>query len=151
IHAIAREDDADGAIALVGGEAFKELVDGEIHAISAAAWFELENAFGNFKGAGWWNHIDVIRLDHGLVGDFHDGHFGGAGKEFGEFAFVGRVEVLNKDESHAGLGGNFFQKLRKGFVAAGGGANADNQERFGLFFGGFDLFFGVVHVGFGRF
>jgi len=39
------------------------------------------------------------------------------------------VQMLDQHEGHAGVGGEFSQKLAEGFEAPGGGADTDDGER----------------------
>ncbi len=71
----------------------------------------------------------MIRNDLYALLRLIDGHFRVDGKQFGKYAFVVRIEMLNQHKRRAGSSGKVAQKLRECFQAAGGCANADDRAQ----------------------
>ena len=68
--------------------------------------------------------------------DLVDGDFRGARQNFLQHAFVGGIEVLHENESHAGVFREITKQFGEGFQAAGGSADADDRESGGFRRGG---------------
>jgi len=130
VRGSAGEDDTNGALALVLGEGFKEMVYGAMSAAFHLAFLKFEPGLGhNHAGVGRDN-IDVVGLDGEVVGDLGNVHGGGAGQELGQGAGMVGVEMLDEDEGHAGVWGQVFEQKREGLQASGRGTDSDNRERF---------------------
>src|SRR5579872_2489986 len=101
------------------------MVDGQVDPARSAPGFYLQFALENFEIGVGRNHVDVVGLDpHALLGPLHR-HASGAAQDFGEKAAVSRIEMLDQDVRHAGIGGERVEELREGFHASGGSPEAD--------------------------
>ena len=72
--------------------------------------------------------IEVVWLYHHSICSLPYGHRRVAGKQLDHHAFVGRIEMLDKDEGHAGAGRKRLQEFSAGIEATSRGAYSDDCE-----------------------
>ena len=133
VAAGAREDDADGPLALLPGEGAEEKIDGQTQAARLGGLEQLQRAVEERQVMPRRNDVDAVGAhDHAIL-DFEDRQARVAANEVGEDALVIRVEVLHQHEGHAGIGGggHASKERLEGGEAAGGCANADDGETAG--------------------
>ena len=71
----------------------------------------------------------MVGLEQRSICGLAHSHLGVAGQQIHHHAFVGRIEMLDEDESHAVAGGGKgFDELSAGVEATRRGAYPDDQE-----------------------
>ena len=130
VAAGAREDDADGPLALLLGERAEEKIDGQTQAARLGGLEQLQRAVEERQVMPRRNDVDAVGPhDHAIL-DFEDRQARVAANEVGEDALVIRVEVLHEHEGHAGIGGvgQAGEERLERRQSARGRANADHRK-----------------------
>jgi len=70
----------------------------------------------------------MVALKRHSISGLADAHRGMAGQQLNHHAFVGRVEMLDENESHAVADGKALDELSTGIEAARRGAHPDDQK-----------------------
>jgi hypothetical protein len=128
VAARARQQDADGAVALVLRQRVEQAVDrhpqarrrGRLHAQHAA----LDRQHRVRR-----DHVHVVRLHRGLVAHLLDVHARRLAEQLRHQRGVVRVEVLHHHERHAAVGRHRGEELLEGLEPAGRGAHPDYGRR----------------------
>ena len=94
-----------------------------------AARQERERAVENGHVRVGRDDVDMIALDQYAVADLSDRHRGGAAQRLRQQAVVLRIEMLDENERHAGIGRQTGQELREGFQPSRRGSNTDDWKR----------------------
>src|SRR4029077_15934167 len=74
------------------------------------------------------DEIDVIALDRHVLRRFQHLHRSVAGQKTDHHAFVSRIEMLNQDEGHAGVGRKRVEELVESLQSPGRSAETDHHE-----------------------
>ncbi|MGC4120345.1 MAG: hypothetical protein QM765_38340 [Myxococcales bacterium] len=128
VGAHAREDDADGPLLLVFSQGAQEEVDGQVEPPRRDLRQQVQGAVEHRHVLVGRDDVDVIALDPLAVGGLLHGHLGRALQQLDQHPLVGRVQVLDDHERHAGAGGDVLEELLEGLQAAGGGAEAHDRK-----------------------
>ena len=124
----ARQDDADRTHLVRLGERLEEIVDRKLAAARLGAGHEPEPSVGKADLHVRGDDVHVVRPDPHSALHLEHLHPRRPGHDFREHARVGRVEVLNEDERHPGVGGEAREKLRERLDASGRSADPDDGE-----------------------
>ena len=89
---------------------------------------KLERAVAHREIASRRDDVDVVGFEPHVFARFEYRHGGMRRQQLDHHARMGGVEMLDQDESHAGLGGQRREEGAKGFKPAGGGADRDHRE-----------------------
>ena len=139
IRAHAGEDHADApGLAILGQSAEKE-IDRETQAARRDWRKEVEDAVQDRHIFIGGDDINAVRLDLHPVFDLKDLHGRDPLQEFGHDPLMGRVEMLDDDESQAAAGRHMGEEDLQGLQAASRGADADDRKE-RIFLPGKDFF-----------
>src|SRR5215471_6344842 len=128
VRAGTRKNDSDRPAALFIRQGTHEVVDGHMQTTRLLARGDLQYPARNGHGGVRRNHIDVVWLQRQTVRHLSHPHHGLFGKQLGQDAVVGRIQVLNQNESHSGGGRQSPDEFGKGFDPARRRADGNNQE-----------------------
>ena len=128
VGARAREDRADGSLAAVFGERAQEEVERHARAVPLARLREPKYAGADRKIEPRRDDIDMIALDRHALRRFPHRHRRVGGQQGGHHALVRRIEVLDQDEGHAGVGRERLEELAERLQSPGRGAETDHHK-----------------------
>jgi hypothetical protein len=97
----ARENDADGTVALVFCECVEEKINRSMRRSCLGARPEGQHARGDAQTLVRRNDVDVIRLDAQVVGHLVDRERRRASEQLRERAVMRRIEMLHEYDTHA--------------------------------------------------
>ena len=88
----------------------------------------MKSTLANGQIGPGWNDIEMVRRKQHSVGRLQHRHRRVPGKQIHHHAFMGGVEMLDKDQGDAVAGAEAFHKLAAGFEATSRCADPDNRE-----------------------
>jgi len=127
VGAGARQDDANGALALVHGERVQETIDRLRKVGRGQARAEPQHAVFERQGGVGRDDVNVTALDGRLVVDGLDGHLRVSRQQIGQHALVVRVEMLHVDHGDARGRRHMPEEASERLEAPCGRADAHDQ------------------------
>ncbi len=124
-----RENDPDGPVALLDGQAAEELINRTEPPVRLAPGEEAQASVAEFDPRARRNHVHVVGRDRHVVFHGADRHGGGAGEDLREHAGPARGKMVHHDEGHPGIGRERLQQVRSGLHPACRRAHADDRKR----------------------
>ena len=88
----------------------------------------MQPAIGDRKIGSGWNSVDMLDFDGHPVDRLQHLHPRMGGEKIRHQTFMGRVEMLNEDERHSGVGRQRVQKPPAGIQAAGRCTDPNNGK-----------------------
>ena len=131
IAARARQDDADGVLALILSERLEECIDRPAAIARRGGFDDLQAPARNSHRRVRRNNEDAVWLDHDAVGRLDHIHLCGPADKIGQHALVVGRQVLNEHEREAGVGRSVAEEALEGIKAARRCADADDHRHAG--------------------
>ena len=125
----ARQDDANGVLALIFGQRLEEGID---RPTAVAGWRRLDDLQASTRyrhRCVGRNDEDAVRLDQNAVGRLDNVHRGGPAEQFGQHAFIVRREMLDEHIGHASIGRGVREEALERIEAACRSADADDERQ----------------------
>jgi hypothetical protein len=129
VRAGARQDDRDGFLVLLQRERAEEVVDGAAVTAFLERFAELQSAVLEGERAARGDDVDVVGFDGHAIAHFLHRDPRAAAQDVAEHARVVGREVLHDDIRHAAVFGHLIEEFLERGQAAGGRADADDDER----------------------
>ena len=123
-----RQNQADGAGAVLLGQRMQQKVEWQAGTMTRQGLREVQGALANGEIGSGRDDVDVIALDQHSVGGLLHHHGRAGGQQVHHHAFVGRIEMLDENKTHAVAGRQRRQQPSAGFQAAGGGADTHHRD-----------------------
>src|SRR6185437_10340741 len=122
------EDYANDPLAVFLRERAQQKIERQPRAVTRLRLREMESIAADRKIGPGRNDIEIVPLEwHPICGLAYP-HGGMAGQQLNHHAFVGRVEMLDKNESHAVADAEALHELSARFEAARRRAHPDDQK-----------------------
>lgn len=122
------ENHADRFVPLIRCQRAQEVIDRAMLSARLRPRGDLEHAIFNGEIHARRGDVDVIRQSSGVFPDFGDRHCGRARQDLRQHAVVGRVEVLDQHECHAGVGSHLVQQLAESFQTTSRRTDPNDRE-----------------------
>src|SRR6202048_2727686 len=128
VGAGARQNRADGSFAAIFSKRTEEEIEGHARTVPLARFRELKRACADRKIDPRRDEIDLIALDRHVLRRLQHLHRSVAGQKTDHHALVRRIEMLNQDEGHAGVGRKGVEELVESLQSPCRSAETDHPE-----------------------
>ena len=122
------QDHADGAGAAIRRQRVQQKIERQPCPVTRFGLRQVQGAVADGEIGGGRDDIEVVGRDGHSIGCLEHGHRRVAGQQVHHHAFMGRIEMLDDDESHAAGGGQRRQEFPAGVEATRRGADPDYRE-----------------------
>jgi len=128
VGSVAGEHNANRSLSDLPGERLQQDIEEQSRPLSLDRRDGLKQAAIQRQGYTRWNDVNRIWFDRHTLGRLAHRHLRMPGKELGDQTVMRGVQVLDENESHAGVGGHGVEKFPKHVQSPGGRADADDCD-----------------------